>query len=199
MFKNGRVWGRLNRRTGVDSIIATMTCSSFLHHFVSCFGIDCVGFSSFPKESIWSFLPRVQSTRWQLHLGEQQELPRGNQSNPFWLLYYLHIISTCLPITNLTFCSGCCGLFALNDYRKKAGLSFSFLVFAALNITMVYNGANNLKKCPGEPMVPVYLLGISHFFLPPRLELFVPRFQFKCIDIKSRWLLHLPNMLLLLL
>jgi len=54
--------------------------------------------------------------------------------------------------------SGCCGLFALNDYRKKAGLSFSFLVFAALNITMVYNGANNLKKCPGEPMVPVYLL-----------------------------------------
>ena len=105
----------------------------------------------------------MQSTRWQLHLAEQQELPQGNQSNKS---LYLHIIPTCLPFTNLIFCSGCCGLFALNDYRKKAGLSFSFLVFAALNITMVYNGANNLKKCPGEPMVPVYLLGISHFVCP---------------------------------
>ena len=32
-------------------------------------------------------------------------------------------------------------------------------------------------------MVPVYLLGISHFFAH-RSELFVPRFQFKCFHIK---------------
>ena len=80
-------------------------------------------------------------------------------------------------LTYLIFCSGCCGLFALNDYRKKAGLSFSFLVFAALNITMVYNGANNLKKCPGEPMVPVYLLGIWHLNVSPDLSFYYQDFS----------------------
>ena len=55
--------------------------------------------------------------------------------------------------------SGCCGLCALNDYRKKAGLSCSFIIFAALNIAMVYNGAENIQRCPAEPMIPVYLLG----------------------------------------
>jgi len=54
--------------------------------------------------------------------------------------------------------SGCFGLCALNDYRKKAGLSCSFIVFAALNIAMVVNGARNVKGCPAETMIPVYLL-----------------------------------------
>jgi len=54
--------------------------------------------------------------------------------------------------------SGCFGLCALNDYRKKSGLTCSFIIFTALNITMVVIGAENLSNCPAEYMVPIYLI-----------------------------------------
>jgi len=53
---------------------------------------------------------------------------------------------------------GCFGLCALNDYRKKSGLTCSFIIFTALNITMVVIGGENLQKCPVEHMVPIYLI-----------------------------------------
>ena len=53
------------------------------------------------------------------------------------------------------------GLCALNDYRKKSGLTCSFIIFAALNIAMVAVGGTAVHACPAEHMVPVYLIGLD--------------------------------------
>lgn len=50
------------------------------------------------------------------------------------------------------------GLVALNDFRKKSGLSCSFMIFAALNLAMLIIGAKHLDECPVSHMIPVYLI-----------------------------------------
>jgi hypothetical protein len=52
------------------------------------------------------------------------------------------------------------GLLALNDFRKKSGLSCSFMIFAALNLAMLIIGAQTLDECPVSHMIPVYLIGM---------------------------------------
>ncbi len=49
--------------------------------------------------------------------------------------------------------------FSLNDWRKKSGITCSFVIFAALNIALMVEGIKNLHKCRVEPMVPIYLIG----------------------------------------
>ena len=48
---------------------------------------------------------------------------------------------------------------ALNDWRKQSGITCSFVIFAALNIAMMVVGIRNLRDCPAEKMVPIYLIG----------------------------------------
>ena len=51
------------------------------------------------------------------------------------------------------------GVEDVNDWRKRSGLTFSFLVFAALNIVMMYVGIISVDKCPIQQMIPNYLIG----------------------------------------
>ena len=51
------------------------------------------------------------------------------------------------------------GLSSVDDWRKKSGVTCSFVIFAALNIAMVWIGADAINQCPIEPMVPTYLVG----------------------------------------
>ena len=51
------------------------------------------------------------------------------------------------------------GLSSVDDWRKKSGVTCSFVIFAALNIAMVWIGADAIYQCPIEPMVPTYLVG----------------------------------------
>ena len=48
---------------------------------------------------------------------------------------------------------------ALNDWRKKSGLTCSFVIFTALNIAMMTIGIMGLHRCPIQKMVPIYLIG----------------------------------------
>ena len=48
---------------------------------------------------------------------------------------------------------------ALNDLRKKSGLTCSFIIFAALNLSMLILGAYKLDECPISHMIPIYLVG----------------------------------------
>ena len=52
---------------------------------------------------------------------------------------------------------GCFG--GINERRKQYGFTFTFVVFAALNIGMMYSGIVTIHKCPIEPMIPNYLIG----------------------------------------
>ena len=58
------------------------------------------------------------------------------------------------------------GLVALNDFRKKSGFTCSFMIFAALNLTMLIIGAQNLDQCPVSHMIPVYLIGEYNKVIP---------------------------------
>ena len=51
------------------------------------------------------------------------------------------------------------GLVALNDFRKQSGFTCTFMIFAALNISMVVIGGQHLNQCPVSHMIPVYLVG----------------------------------------
>lgn len=56
------------------------------------------------------------------------------------------------------------GLNSVADWRKKSGITCSFVIFAALNIAMVWIGADALHLCPIQPMVPTYLVGNMYLF-----------------------------------
>ena len=47
----------------------------------------------------------------------------------------------------------------MNDWRKQSGITCSFVIFAGLNIGMMYVGINSVDKCPIEQMIPNYLIG----------------------------------------
>ena len=51
------------------------------------------------------------------------------------------------------------GLSSVDDWRKKSGITCTFAIFAALNIAMVWVGADAFNLCPVEKMVPTYLIG----------------------------------------
>ncbi len=51
------------------------------------------------------------------------------------------------------------GLNSVDDWRKKSGVTCSFVIFAALNIAMVWVGADAINQCPIQKMVPTYLIG----------------------------------------
>ena len=48
---------------------------------------------------------------------------------------------------------------SIDNWRKKSGLSCSFVIFATLNIAMVAVGADTLNQCTVDHMIPVYLVG----------------------------------------
>jgi len=52
-------------------------------------------------------------------------------------------------------------LIEVNDWRKKSGLTCSFVVFTLLNAVMLIVGVNTMDDCPEEEMIPVYLIGIN--------------------------------------
>ena len=51
------------------------------------------------------------------------------------------------------------GMGAMEDWRKKSGLSCSFFIFAALNLAMVIVGGDAVYLCKIQPMIPIYLIG----------------------------------------
>ena len=51
------------------------------------------------------------------------------------------------------------GLSSVDDWRKKSGITCTFAIFAALNVAMVWVGADAVGACPVEKMVPNYLIG----------------------------------------
>lgn len=51
------------------------------------------------------------------------------------------------------------GLNSVQDWRKKSGITCTFVLFAALNVAMVWVGADAVGHCPVEKMVPTYLIG----------------------------------------
>ena len=51
------------------------------------------------------------------------------------------------------------GMGAMEDWRKKSGLSCSFIIFAALNLAMVIVGGDAVYLCKIQPMIPIYLIG----------------------------------------
>jgi len=44
-------------------------------------------------------------------------------------------------------------------WTKTSGITCSFVIFALLNISMVWVGADALDECNVERMVPIYLIG----------------------------------------
>merc|ERR1712038_501332 len=50
------------------------------------------------------------------------------------------------------------GMGAMEDWRKKSGLSCSFIIFAALNLAMVIVGGDAVYLCKIQPMIPIYLI-----------------------------------------
>ena len=67
------------------------------------------------------------------------------------------------------------GIGAMEDWRKKTGLSCCFFFFATLNLGMVFVGGNAIdhKLCPVEPMVPIYLIGKYSPFRKSKGDFFV--------------------------
>jgi hypothetical protein len=55
------------------------------------------------------------------------------------------------------------GLNSVQDWRKKSGITCTFVLFAALNVAMVWVGADAVGHCPVEKMVPTYLIGKAAF------------------------------------
>ena len=51
------------------------------------------------------------------------------------------------------------GMGAMEDWRKKSGLSCSFIIFAALNLAMVIVGGDAVYLCKIQPMILIYLIG----------------------------------------
>merc|ERR1712154_600385 len=47
---------------------------------------------------------------------------------------------------------------SIDNWRKKSGLSCSFIIFAALNIAMVAVGGDTIYECHVDPMISVYLI-----------------------------------------
>ena len=64
------------------------------------------------------------------------------------------------------------GLDLLTNWCKKSGLSCSFFIFATLNTAMVAIGADALKLCKVEPMIPIYLIG-KRFNFQTRIKFWI--------------------------
>ena len=52
----------------------------------------------------------------------------------------------------------------LEEWKRRTGITFGFVVFFGLSISMLGVGAAHANDCPVEKMVPIYLIGNRKLF-----------------------------------